>query len=59
MVKVIGLKQKWNGVACRQVFSSFAVMHVCFIGICFYLEGFNFVCSYACFLLQVNWFHWI
>ena len=36
----------------RQVFSPFAVMHVCFVDICFYLEGFNFICCCACFLLH-------
>ena len=40
----------------RQVFSPFAVMHVCFITICFYLQGFNFVCCYACFFLNNSYF---
>ncbi|KAL3033862.1 hypothetical protein AAZX31_02G158800 [Glycine max] len=31
-------------------------MHVCFIDICFYLEGFNFICCYACFLLNNSYF---
>ncbi|KAG4379947.1 hypothetical protein GLYMA_16G079150v4 [Glycine max] len=33
-----------------QGFFPFAVMHVCFVTICLYLQGFNFVCCYACFL---------
>ena len=37
-------------------FSSFAVMHVCFITICFYLQDYNFVCCYACFLLNNSYF---
>ena len=36
----------------RQIFFPFAVMHVCFITIYFYLQGFIFVCCYACFLLN-------
>ncbi|KAH1197408.1 hypothetical protein GmHk_18G051204 [Glycine max] len=31
-------------------------MHVCFITICFYLQGFNFVCCYACFYLNNSYF---
>ena len=33
----------------KQVFPPFAVMHVFFITIYFYLQGSNFVCCYACF----------
>ncbi|KAL2985417.1 hypothetical protein AAZX31_12G151900 [Glycine max] len=40
----------------RKVFSLFTVMHVCFIDICFYLEDFNFICCYACFLLNNSYF---
>ena len=36
----------------RQVFFPLAVLHVFFITICLYLQGFNFVCSYECFLLS-------
>ncbi|KAH1265889.1 hypothetical protein GmHk_01G001506 [Glycine max] len=31
-------------------------MHVCFITICFYLQGFNFFCCYACFYLNNSYF---
>ena len=37
----------------RQVFPPFVVMHVCFIIICFYLQGFIFVCCYACFFFLI------
>ena len=40
----------------RHVFSSFALMHVCFITIYFYLQGSNFVCCYACLLLNNSYF---
>ena len=40
----------------RHVFSSFAVMHVCFITICFYLQGSNSVYCYACLLLNNSYF---
>ena len=43
-------------VSSRHVFSFFVVMHVCFITICFYLQGSNFVCCYACFLLNNSYF---
>ena len=36
----------------RQVFFPLVVMLVFFITICLYLQGFNFVCSYECFLLS-------
>ncbi|KAL2956562.1 hypothetical protein AAZX31_18G093100 [Glycine max] len=31
-------------------------MHVCFGTICLYLQCFNFVCCYACFLLNNSYF---
>ena len=36
----------------RLIFFPFVVMHVCFITVCFYLQGSNFVCCYACFFLN-------
>ena len=42
--------------SCRQVFFPFVVMHVCFGTICLYLQCFNFVCCYACFLLNNSYF---
>ena len=42
--------------SCRQVFFPFPVVHVCFGIICLYFQGFNFVCCYACFLLNNNYF---
>ena len=42
--------------SCRQVFFPFPVVHVCFGIICLYLQGLNFVCRYACFLLNNNYF---
>jgi len=37
-------------------FFAFVVVHVCFGTICLYLQGFNFVCCYACFLLNNSYF---
>jgi len=37
-------------------FFAFVVMHVCFGTICLYLQGFNSVCCYACFLLNNSYF---
>ena len=37
-------------------FFPFAVMHVCFITVCFYLQGSNLVCCYACFFLTNTYF---
>ena len=56
-VRIIHASSYYRNVpVSRKGFSLFPVMHVCFIDICFYLEGFNFICCYVCFLLNNSFF---